>query len=160
MFSQTVEYALRAMVCLCASPARSFTTETIAEQTKVPPGYLSKIMRDLVVAGLVSSQRGPNGGFALTKAPKSISILEVVNAVDPIQRIDRCPLGNPAHLRLCPLHRRLDAAIAEIEGSFRKTMLSDIIEEQAPRGGRCATLTRQLQSPTHNGRETSGKSSA
>lgn len=98
MLSQTIEYALRAMTFLASIDGdASFNSETIAECTKVPKGYLSKILRDLVVADLIVSQRGPNGGFTLSRSAAKISMLDVVNAVDPIPRIRKCPLGNPAH---------------------------------------------------------------
>jgi Rrf2 family protein len=127
MLSQTVEYALRAMMYLASIDGAAVNSETVAASTRVPPGYLLKVLRDLVVAGLVKSFRGPRGGFTLAREPASITILDVVNAVDPIRRIDKCPLGNPRHTKLCALHQRLDAALAEIEASFRKTTLADML---------------------------------
>ncbi len=141
MLSQSIEYALRAMTFLASIGGdASFNSETIAERTKVPKGYLSKLLRDLVVAELIVSQRGPNGGFALGRSPDRISMLDVVNAVDPIPRIRKCPLGNPAHIQLCPLHRRLDDAIAMIEREFKQTSLAEILETSAKAGGQCRTL--------------------
>lgn len=140
MISQTIEYALRAMAHLATlEEGRAVNSETIAEHTQVPRGYLSKVLRDLVVAGLVASQRGPNGGFALARAASEISILDVVNAVDPIARITECPLGNPAHVQLCPLHRRLDDALQTIEQQFRETSLEDLQKSNSR-----ATVCREL----------------
>lgn len=141
MLSQTIEYALRAMTYLASMPRdQTATSEIIAERTKVPKGYLSKILRDLVVAELILSQRGPNGGFSLARAPEKTSMLEVVNAVDPIQRITKCPLGNPSHIHLCPLHRRLDEAIALIEREFRRTSLAELMETSSRSAAQCRTL--------------------
>jgi Rrf2 family nitric oxide-sensitive transcriptional repressor len=141
MISQTIEYALRAMIHLAAlPPEKSANSETIAQHTKVPKGYLSKVLRDLVVANLVHSQRGPNGGFELAKPAAEISILDVVNAVDPIDRIRKCPLGNPAHVNLCPLHRRLDDALAMIEREFKRTTLAEVLETSTV-AGQCRTLS-------------------
>ncbi len=141
MLSQTIEYALRAMTYLAATdPATAFNSETIAERTQVPKGYLSKILRDLVVAELIVSQRGPNGGFSLARPAHKITMLDVVNAVDPIPRIKKCPLGNPAHIQLCPLHRRLDDAIAMIEREFKRTSLAEVLETNSRSGGQCRTL--------------------
>jgi Rrf2 family transcriptional regulator, nitric oxide-sensitive transcriptional repressor len=140
MLSQTIEYALRAMTHL-ASLERdtAVNSEWIAERTHVPKGYLSKILRDLVVADLITSQRGPNGGFSLARSPDKITMFDVVNAVDPIKRILKCPLGNPAHVQLCPLHRRIDDAIGMIEREFRRTTLAEVLETNA-RSGQCRTL--------------------
>jgi Rrf2 family nitric oxide-sensitive transcriptional repressor len=143
MFSSTTEYALRASVFLASLNGDSASSERISEATKVPPGYISKVMRDLVVARLVESQRGPNGGFTLSRDPSSITVLDVVNAVTPIQRIESCPLGNPTHLNLCPLHRRLDDAIASIQEAFRKTTLAEVSTPHKPgaKSPQCAALT-------------------
>lgn len=156
--SSTTEYALRAVVYLASIKSEAASSERIAEATKVPPGYISKVMRDLVVAGLVSSQRGPNGGFALVRDPARISILEVVDAVTPIQRIRTCPLGNPEHLALCPLHRRLDDAIAAFQKAFSDTAVADLLDSGAKVRGRCAGVagevtitTSAARNPRRNG---------
>lgn len=144
MISQTIEYALRAMAHLATlEEGRAANSETVAEHTQVPRGYLSKILRDLVVAGLVDSQRGPNGGFVLARRASEISILDVVNAVDPIARISECPLGNPAHVQLCPLHRRLDDALQTIEQQFRETSLEDLQKTNSR-----ATVCHELGTPS------------
>lgn len=141
MLSQTVEYALRAMVHLAAlEPGHSVNSQSIAGRTRIPHGYLSKILRDLVVADLVRSQRGPNGGFTLARLAEKISLLDVINAVDPIARITKCPLGNPAHLKLCPLHSRLDRAIATIEQEFRQTTLAELLATSAVERAGCRLL--------------------
>src|SRR5690606_18982460 len=109
MISQTVEYALRAAVFLASESDAARTTGEIAQRTRVPPAYLSKVLQSLSRAGIVHSQRGIGGGFTLALDARKLTILEVVNAVDPIQRIRECPLGLESHgVRLCPLHRRLD----------------------------------------------------
>ena len=130
MFSQTVEYALRAVVHLASNAPHAQTTEQIAKATRVPQAYLSKVLQGLVQGGLVKSQRGIGGGMSLVKTPANLTILEVVNAVDPIQRINTCPLDLAAHgVRLCPLHRRVDNALAMVEDAFRKTTLQEVIDE-------------------------------
>src|SRR5436305_1939367 len=128
MFPQTVEYALRATLYLASLGGKPASSERIAEHTCVPAGYLSKVMRDLVVSGLVKSFRGPSGGFVLSQAPEDFTILDVVNAVAPMQRILKCPLGKPHHIKLCPLHQRLDNAIASIEKSFGETTIAEVME--------------------------------
>lgn len=130
MLSQTVEYALRAVVQLAAAAPASSTTEQIARSTKVPPAYLSKVLQALRKAGVVTSQRGIGGGVVLAKPASSLTVLEVVNAVDPIRRIRYCPLELEAHgPNLCPLHRRLDDALAHVEEAFRSTTLAELLSE-------------------------------
>jgi Rrf2 family nitric oxide-sensitive transcriptional repressor len=115
MISQTSEYALRAIVFL-GNEGVPRTSAEISKATKAPSDYLSKVMRNLVRAGIVGSRRGLHGGFALARPPEELSVLDVVNAVDPIQRIRECPLGNKAHgANLCTLHRTIDATMQRAE---------------------------------------------
>ncbi|MBX9689908.1 MAG: Rrf2 family transcriptional regulator [Candidatus Obscuribacterales bacterium] len=128
MFSQTAEYALRAMVFMSMNYEQAFTTHQISEATKVPAPYLSKVLQALAKAELVHSQRGIGGGFALSRGPEEISILQVINAVDPICRITSCPLKLEAHGKhLCALHKKIDDATANIEKTFAKTSMSDLL---------------------------------
>jgi Rrf2 family protein len=125
-----VEYALPAVVHLAAEAPAGRTTEDIAKATRVPQAYLAKVLQSLVQAGIVRSQRGIGGGISLAKSPGELTILEVVNAVDPIRRIQTCPLGLAAHgVRLCPLHKRVDNALALVEDAFRSTTLQEVIDE-------------------------------
>jgi Rrf2 family nitric oxide-sensitive transcriptional repressor len=128
MISQTTEYALRAIVCLAENPTQSQTRQQIADATQVPTDYLAKVLRSLGRAGLVLAGRGLHGGFTLAKPAREITVLEVVNVVDPIQRIHHCPLRLSAHAaQLCPLHRRLDDAMSGIEDAFRSTCIAELI---------------------------------
>jgi Rrf2 family protein len=131
MICQSAEYGLRAVVVLGSNPARPQTTQQIAEQTRVPSGYLSKVLRALGRAGLVEGQRGLHGGFVLARPLDHLTILDVINAVDPLKRIERCPLGIAAHgNRLCSLHRRLDQGIAQIEALFKATTVGQLLAEE------------------------------
>lgn len=128
MFSQTVEYALRIVVHLADHAPAPRTTEQIAVATLVPKAYLSKVIQGLCRADLLLSKRGTGGGVSLRKSPTEVSILDVVNAVEPITRIKHCPLGIESHgVRLCPLHRRMDNALATVETAFQETMLADLL---------------------------------
>ena len=142
MISPTAEYALRAVVAIAHRSGDAVVTSTIAETTMVPPGYLAKILQTLRKAGLVDSKRGLGGGFTLARPADDMTVLEVVNAVDPIKRIDRCPLGIDSHgTNLCPLHKRLDDATALVEQSFASTMIAELLAEP----GRSTPLCQPAQ---------------
>src|SRR5687768_9229181 len=115
MLPKTAEYALRAAVWLGREPDQPASADNLAKRTKVPRRYLHKVLQDLVRAKLVRSQSGPGGGYALAKSPEKVTILQVVNAVAPLERIRHCPLGLPSHTKLCPLHRELDRVYAATE---------------------------------------------
>ncbi|MCP4190050.1 MAG: Rrf2 family transcriptional regulator [Planctomycetaceae bacterium] len=128
MITQTAEYALRAVVFLADQEGVPHTTLQISEATQVPAGYLAKVMQKLSRARVVKSRRGLNGGFTLTKKPTEITVLSVINEVDPIQRFHECPLGIDSHgTKLCPLHRRLDDAGKAAEDAFGDTTIKQLI---------------------------------
>lgn len=130
MFSQTVEYALRAVAHLASHAPAPQTTEQIAQATLVPKAYLCKVIQNLSRSGIVHSRRGLGGGISLVKSQGELTILDVVNAVEPIQRIRQCPLGLKTHgVHLCPLHRRMDNALATVEAAFRDTTLAEVLSE-------------------------------
>ena len=132
MISQTAEYALRSVVCLAAYPDTPLTTPQIAAVTRVPASYLSKVLQALGKAGIVRSQRGLHGGFVLAQAPDRLNLLQVINAVDPVRRIERCPLDLDEHgTNLCPLHKRINQAQELIENAYKETTVAELLAEPA-----------------------------
>lgn len=127
MLPKTAEYALRAVVWMAANIDRRESADTLAEHTKVPRRYLNKVLQELVQAELVTSQSGPGGGYALAVAPEKLTILDVVNAVAPLERIRHCPLGLPSHTRLCPLHKELDRVYAETEKALDRVTVAELL---------------------------------
>ena len=92
MISQTAEYALRAVVVLGSQSGRPMTTQDVARVSRVPGGYLSKVLQALGRAGLVEARRGLRGGYVLSRALDELTVYDVVQAVDPLRRIHTCPL--------------------------------------------------------------------
>ncbi len=136
MISQTAEYALRAMVYL-ADQTEPKTTQSISAATRVPTGYLAKVMQSLSRSRLVNAQRGLHGGFTLASGADEVTVLQVINAVDPIRRFHECPLGLHG-IDLCPLHRSLDDAAQAIEATFGDTTVADLVNVPAYRKPLCA----------------------
>ena len=127
MLPKTAEYALRAVVWLARVPGRPASADQLAEHTKVPRRYLHRVLQGLVRGGLVCSQPGPGGGYALARRPEKVTILDVVNAVAPLERIRSCPLGLPSHTRLCPLHRELDKVYAASEKALARVAIAQLL---------------------------------
>lgn len=132
MIPKTAEYALRAAVCLAGTAGAPASADLLAERTKVPRSYLNRVLRDLATAGLLTSKPGPGGGHELARPAGEVTILDVVNAVAPIERIEHCPLGLPSHTSLCPLHRELDQAYETMQEAFRRVSLKDLLESTSP----------------------------
>lgn len=131
MLSKTAEYALRTVACLAGDAGQAESADLLCEQTKVPRRYLQKVLQDLVHAQLVYSRPGPRGGYSLARSPDEITILDVVNAVAPLERIRHCPLGLPSHTSLCPLHAQLDLAYATTEKAFASVTIGQVLRSES-----------------------------
>ncbi len=146
LLSDACEYGLRAVVWLAQDPSRSQKVREIAEHTHAAPGYLVKVLQALARAGILSAQRGSTGGFTLQRDPAQLTILEIITAIDPIERIHTCPLGLPAHGQcLCPMHHRIDGALAAIQASFGQSTIKDLLSEP----GRSSPLCNLARHATH-----------
>ncbi|MFA5837040.1 MAG: Rrf2 family transcriptional regulator [Bellilinea sp.] len=105
--TRQADYALRAMYYLSKlEPSVRAATSLIADEQRIPPSFLAKIISQLSIAGLIHTSRGARGGVSLARPPENISILEVVEAIDgPLtlnectHSIDGCPFGEKCPIR-------------------------------------------------------------
>ena len=133
LISQTVEYALRAVVWLAAHPGAGQTTQQIADGTRVPREYLSKVLQTLSRSGVVQAQRGVGGGFSMLRDPATLTVLDVIVAIDPIQRYGACPLkGTSAEAGLCRLHHLLNNATDAFVTVCADVRIADMVNPAGP----------------------------
>ncbi|MGI9474605.1 MAG: Rrf2 family transcriptional regulator, partial [Rubripirellula sp.] len=71
-------------------------------------------------------------GYELDKSTDTLTILDVVNSVAPVERIRSCPLGLKTHTELCPLHAELDRAYAATEAAFAGVTIRELVESTSP----------------------------
>lgn len=76
------DFALRTLMRLAGEPARSFATGEIATEFGISRNHLAKVVRNLGESGFITTQRGVGGGFALARSPESITLGEVVRALE------------------------------------------------------------------------------
>jgi Rrf2 family protein len=157
MIPMTAEYALRAVVVLARGAGKTRSADQIAEATRVPRRYVNKVLQALVRAHLVRSQSGPGGGYALTRPPDKVSILDVVTAVEPMPRIRTCPLGLEAHASLCPLHQQLDQAHASTERAFARVTIGQLLSQSGSAPPLCQTSKRTKEKARSRPRRTATK---
>lgn len=141
MLSKTSEYALRAVACMASQAGAAVAADVLAEKTKVPRRYLSRVLQDLTAAGLARSRPGPGGGYELAASAEELTILDVVNAVAPLERIRSCPLGLKSHTELCPLHAELDRAYAATEAAFAGVTIKQLVESASTIVPLCESAT-------------------
>ncbi len=127
--SAKVDYALRALAELAASPAGQVKAEGLATAQDIPLKFLENILLELRRAEIVSSQRGAEGGYRLAKAPKEISLADVIRAVEgPIATVrgarpeDVEYSGAAAGLREVWIDLR-----ASMRGVLEETSLADLV---------------------------------
>ncbi|UCC83647.1 MAG: Rrf2 family transcriptional regulator [Gemmatimonadota bacterium] len=131
MISKTGEYALRAVVYIVAegkgAPTRA---NEIAEALGVPANYLSKTLHQLARAGILSSERGPRGGFRLAGSPERLSLADVLKPLDPTWLDCGCLLGLPrcSEVNSCPLHERWKKVREPVCQFFQETTLAEVLE--------------------------------
>lgn len=89
--SRKIDYALRAMIHLAGLPhGRLVSHKELADRLSLPKDFTAKIMKTLSERGLVSSVRGPHGGFKLAKSPQCISMLDVIEATEGPVSLNVC----------------------------------------------------------------------
>ncbi|WP_299112433.1 Rrf2 family transcriptional regulator [uncultured Winogradskyella sp.] len=108
MFSNSTKYAIKATLYLAVNSSENekVVISDIAKPINVPKAYIAKILQALSKKNLISSTKGPKGGFYISEENKQVKIAEIVNAIDGETRINSCLLslkecdsGNP-----CSLH--------------------------------------------------------
>ncbi len=132
--TRQADYALRAMYYLAKlDPSQRAATSQIAEDQRIPPSFLAKIISQLSIAGLIHTSRGARGGVSLARPPENITILEVVEAIDgPIAlnectySQDACPFGED-----CPIRPVWCDAQDELVSRLRETTFGSFVKEAA-----------------------------
>jgi len=118
------------MAWLALSPDELVPTVVLAEKTQVPSHYLAKVLQQLSAANLVSGRRGVRGGYKLSRAASTITLMDVVRSVSTLERIKTCPLRLTSHgTNLCPLHRMMDQTAKVVMDQLGGKTLADLLSQ-------------------------------
>lgn len=134
MLNQSADYALRAVLFVAQlEPRRSCTAEAIAAAIGVPRNYLGKVLHALTNAGVLTSVRGPHGGFRLALDAGQLTLAEVVG---PFQRLPvrhACLLGNRRceEAKPCQSHEQWQRIADEVTSFFRETTVAGMLNGHA-----------------------------
>ncbi|MEQ8165835.1 MAG: SUF system Fe-S cluster assembly regulator [Alphaproteobacteria bacterium] len=88
--SRMADYSVIAMSRLAQRPDRQFTAAELAHETALPQATVSKILKLLSHAGLLTSQRGPRGGYSLAEDAADIPVAHIIAAVDGPIALTEC----------------------------------------------------------------------
>jgi Rrf2 family protein len=127
------DYGLRALVALARSGA-PMSAEGLAAQEGVPVAFLHKALTDLANAGIVDGQRGPAGGFTLSRPPDQITVLEAVEALQGPVAVSRCLLGDERCPRQesCGLRWAWEKVQQSIASFLRSLTVRDLVQSLGP----------------------------
>lgn len=129
LFSHSAAYAVRALVWLARQPKNSRWLATdVANEEHIPRPYLSKVLGVLKTQGLVSSIRGPRGGYVLIQDPDKISLMKVLILFDSEKWVSDCPLayGVCGECTVCPLGSTWDEARHSIQHFMETTTIGTL----------------------------------
>lgn len=108
MLSNASKYAINAVLFLAldTNKDRKVGVKEIATSIDVPIAFLAKLLQNLSRKGVISSSKGPNGGFYLTEKNKAQKLLVVVDQIDGLTKLEECVLGlsECSSEKPCPLH--------------------------------------------------------
>lgn len=137
MLSNTCKYAIRALIYLAnyAQESKKIGIKKISEDLNIPSPFLSKILQGLARDKILTSIKGPNGGFTLGRKPEEISLYDIVVHVDGEKYFNNCIIRlEPCscyteEITTCPVHKRFSRIRNELIVFYQETSLADIIED-------------------------------
>jgi Rrf2 family protein len=128
--TRATDYAVRVMIHLAGLPPGSSVRQSeLSKTTDVSGHFLSKVLQQLVRFRLIRSQRGSGGGYALAVPAASVSLLDVVEAIEGPVRLNQCIEEGPSCERKswCPAHQvwaEAQAAIVNVLGAASMASLA------------------------------------
>ena len=101
--SKRADYGLIAMKHLALHDEHAYSAPEIARTYNIPAELMAKVLQRLVRNGLLESQAGPHGGYALARAPGKISLIEVLEALEGPIQLTPCEADDCEQLELCSI---------------------------------------------------------
>lgn len=147
ILSKSCEYAIQAMLYLVSHKNEIVGLKEIAEDLEIPQYFLSKIMQVLVKRGLISSIKGPNGGFRIKMAPDQISLLAIVDIIDGLSAFDRCGIG----MKLCddaypcPIHEKFKPFRDDIRKFLEKQTVALLAKKLTDKNSKITILPQKTK---------------
>ena len=140
MLSRSSEYAIRALAHLAAKTAITdqpwLLSRQIGEDLGIPAPFLVKVLHTLAGVGILESQRGRHGGFRLARDPETLSLSEIVEPFDRLERRQLCVLGQTqcSEETACPLHSTWHSTLTSFLQALRDTTLAEVGRREMPGG--------------------------
>src|SRR6056297_785520 len=133
MFSASCHYGLQAMFYIAyhCQEGCNIELKEIAEERNIPKHFLSKILQQLVKEKLLCSMKGPHGGFRLSRDAETITLIDIVEAIDGVEIFDECGIGlrQCAEAEPCPIHDDFKTLREQVKELFQTKTLGALATE-------------------------------
>ncbi len=133
MLSSSSKYAVNAVLYLAVHTDEDNKLRAIevAEAIKVPPPFLAKLLQTLSRENIVSSTKGPRGGFYITEEAQTRYLVEVVKAIDGVDKLEECVLGlkKCSSEKPCPVHFAVQPLKNRFLRELEENTISDFAEK-------------------------------
>ena len=130
MFSKACEYAIRAMMYIVtiSKDGAKVGIKEIARQTDTPEPFVAKVLQILSKRNIVSSVKGPNGGFYLEPKSRRLPLIDIVKAIDGDELFLSCGLGisNCSERKPCPIHYEYKAVRDQLKQMLTSNTIQDL----------------------------------
>ena len=126
--SKTSEYAVRILAFMAKDEEKSFSAKYLVEKLRISDKYARRLMTDLTKAALICSTQGRNGGYQFAKNINNITIYEIIDAVEGMDKYSGCILGfdECSDEHPCSMHAVWSSMRDRLIKTFRNTTLADL----------------------------------
>jgi len=133
MFSNTTKYAIRAVIYLALNSKDNakIGIKQISKELGIPTPFLGKILQSLAKHKLLSSTKGPHGGFGLSKKAHEISIMDIIEVIDGLDNFNMCVLGLPTcteNESHCPIHKNYAGIREQLKTLFQTENIGELVD--------------------------------
>jgi len=137
MLSNSCRYGIRAVLYLASKKVgkNNIGIKKISEDLNLPTPFLAKILQNLAKNKILSSTKGPNGGFSLLKKPESITLLDIIKIIDGEEIIKNCIIHNSScnsvkrSNKSCPIHNDYEKIRVGMVNLFRKKTIAELVQK-------------------------------
>jgi len=137
MLSNSCRYGIRAIIYLASQPVSNGKTgiKKISADLNLPTPFLAKILQQLAKQKILSSSKGPHGGFSLLKDSRKITLLDIVNTIDGTDIFTNCVMHSGSCVSVekenkkCPLHDDYEKIRVNLIKLYSSKTIYDLVKK-------------------------------
>ena len=133
MLSNSSKYALKAVLYLAlhTDENNKMMVKDISERINLPKAYIAKLLQELSKRKIISSTRGPKGGFYVTPSNKNETVMQIIEVIDGKKRMETCMLGleDCNEQKPCPIHRLISPSRSKMIALLESKTINDLAKD-------------------------------